>query len=50
LRTLAQALGERGPCLINVPIAAEKNVYPMVPPGGANRDMIEGETRADDRH
>jgi acetolactate synthase-1/2/3 large subunit len=50
LGTLAQALGEPGPCLINVPIAAEKNVYPMVPPGGANRDMIEGETRADDRH
>jgi hypothetical protein len=30
-------------CLVNVPIAAEENVYPMVPPGGANRDMIGGE-------
>ena len=49
LEMLAQALGEPGPCLINVPIGAENNVYPMVPPGGANRDMIEGETRADDR-
>jgi acetolactate synthase-1/2/3 large subunit len=50
LATLARALGEPGPCLINVPIAAEENVYPMVPPGGANRDMIEGEAHADDSH
>ncbi len=49
LATLAQALAAPGPCLINVPIDAENNVYPMVPPGGANRDMIGGETRADDR-
>jgi len=28
---------------VNVPIAPEENVYPMVPPGGANRDMIGGE-------
>ncbi len=35
-----------GPCLINVPIDAEENVYPMVPPGGANRDMIGGEIHA----
>jgi len=39
---LQRAIGEDGPCLINVPIAAEENVYPMVPPGAANRDMIEG--------
>jgi acetolactate synthase I/II/III large subunit len=38
---LASALAARGPCLVNVPIAAEANVYPMVPPGGANRDMID---------
>ena len=50
LATLARALGEPGPCLINVPIAAEENVYPMVAPGGANRDMIEGEANADDSH
>ena len=37
---LAEALRQPGPCLINVPIAGEENVYPMVPPGGANRDMI----------
>jgi len=38
---LARAMREPGPCLINVPIAAEANVYPMVPPGAANRDMID---------
>ena len=37
---LARSLRQPGPCLINVPIAAEANVYPMVPPGAANRDMI----------
>ena len=41
LATLAGALCTRGPCLINVPIAADANVYPMVPPGAANRDMID---------
>jgi acetolactate synthase-1/2/3 large subunit len=46
ITSLSAALSEPGPCLINVPIAAEENVYPMVAPGGANRDMIGGE--ADD--
>jgi len=45
--TLAAALCTQGPCLINVPIAAEANVYPMVPPGAANRDMIDGGPHAD---
>ncbi len=40
---IAEALRHPGPCLINVPIAGDENVYPMVPPGGANRDMITGE-------
>ena len=40
------SLAKPGPCLVNVPIAAEENVYPMVPPGAANRDMIEGGTNA----
>jgi acetolactate synthase-1/2/3 large subunit len=44
--TLARALGEPGPVLVNVPIAAEENVYPMVPPGAANREMIGGESHA----
>jgi acetolactate synthase I/II/III large subunit len=43
---LARALGEPGPCLVNVPIAREANVYPMVPPGAANREMIVGESHA----
>jgi acetolactate synthase-1/2/3 large subunit len=42
--TLAQALGEPGPVLVNVPIAADENVYPMVPPGAPNREMIGGES------
>lgn len=45
IASLSQALEEPGPCLIHVPIAAEENVYPMVPPGGANRDMIGGEAQ-----
>jgi acetolactate synthase I/II/III large subunit len=44
LQTLENALAQPGPCLVNVPIAADENVYPMVPPGGANRDMIDEET------
>jgi acetolactate synthase-1/2/3 large subunit len=39
---LVEALATPGPCLVNVPIAEAVNVYPMVPPGGANRDMIDG--------
>ena len=42
LDALQSALSAPGPCLINVPIGAEENVYPMVPPGAANREMIEG--------
>ena len=49
LAALAAALRQPGPCLVNVPIAAEENVYPMVPPGAANRDMIDGGTHVDIR-
>ncbi|MBI3769232.1 MAG: acetolactate synthase large subunit [Deltaproteobacteria bacterium] len=38
---LAHALETPGPCLVRVPIAAEANVYPMVRPGGPNREMID---------
>jgi acetolactate synthase-1/2/3 large subunit len=41
LALLSGALRTSGPCLVNVPIAADANVYPMVPPGAANRDMID---------
>ena len=37
------ALTEPGPCLINVPIDHTENVFPMVPPGKANYEMIGGE-------
>ncbi|MCB1890507.1 MAG: acetolactate synthase large subunit, partial [Rhodocyclaceae bacterium] len=40
--TLAQALSEPGPCLIHASIDREQFVYPMVPPGGANTEMIGG--------
>jgi acetolactate synthase-1/2/3 large subunit len=49
LETLARGLSEPGPCLIRVPIAPEENVYPMVPPGAANKTMIGGETHASNR-
>lgn len=45
--TLARALGERGPCLIHALIDAEEKVYPMVPPGAANRDMIGHESEVE---
>ncbi|PTX91802.1 biosynthetic-type acetolactate synthase large subunit [Opitutus sp. ER46] len=40
LAQLAAALAERGPCLIDVPIDDQANVYPMVPPGAANLQTI----------
>lgn len=40
--TLAQVLAEPGPCLIHVSIDREQFVYPMVPPGAANTEMIGG--------
>ena len=43
---LAEALSTRGPALIHVPISADEPVYPMVPPGAANSEMIGGENHA----
>ena len=40
--TLAQQLAEPGPCLIHASIDRDQFVYPMVPPGGANTEMIGG--------
>ncbi|QCR09591.1 acetolactate synthase large subunit [Brenneria rubrifaciens] len=37
---LAEALNRPGPTLIHVSIDANEKVYPMVPPGAANIDMI----------
>ncbi|MFT3758820.1 acetolactate synthase large subunit [Thauera sp.] len=39
---LAEALNEPGPCLIHATIDREQFVYPMVPPGAANTEMIGG--------
>lgn len=41
---LGDALLAPGPCLINVPIDKDEEVYPMVPPGAANSAMIGGYT------
>ena len=38
--SVAAALSDHGPCIIEVPIHYEENVYPIVPPGAANREMI----------
>ena len=38
--TLMEAISRPGPCLIHASIDADQKVYPMVPPGAANRDMI----------
>jgi acetolactate synthase I/II/III large subunit len=40
LGRLAAALAAPGPCVIDIPIHEHANVYPMVPPGAANRHMI----------
>jgi len=40
---IARAFAQRGPCLVHVPVDREEKVLPMVPPGAANRIMIEGE-------
>ncbi len=37
---LERALLREGPCLVRVPVEAQENVYPMVPPGAANTEMI----------
>lgn len=50
IETLARALSAPGPCLINVPINHEEKVFPIVPPGAANRDMIGGETHVHAKH
>ena len=46
-QVLAEAMERPGPCFIHVPIDARRHVYPMVPPGAANRQMIGGERHVD---
>jgi acetolactate synthase-1/2/3 large subunit len=40
MKTIELMLKEKGPCIIDVPIDHNENVFPMVPPGAANREMI----------
>jgi acetolactate synthase-1/2/3 large subunit len=40
LEALRTALCTPGPYVINIPIEAEENVLPIVPPGAANHEMI----------
>ncbi|MFW5771080.1 MAG: biosynthetic-type acetolactate synthase large subunit [Spirochaetota bacterium] len=37
---IARSLSEPGPFIVNVPISVNENVYPIVPPGAANREMV----------
>ena len=39
---MAGLFSEKGPCLLNIPIDREEEVYPMVPPGAANSIMLGG--------
>ena len=39
-KALARAFAQKGPVLIHAAIDADEMVYPMVPPGAANREMI----------
>ena len=39
-KTLERALAERGPAVVNVELAGEDEVYPMVPPGHPLNEMV----------
>ena len=43
---LREALSHKGPALIHVPVDRDEKVWPMVPPGAANRTMLGGECHA----
>lgn len=43
LGKLEELLNLEGPCLINIPISENENIFPMVAPGGSNIEMIGGE-------
>lgn len=47
---LQKALAQQGPCLINAPVDMEDNVFPMVPPGAANTEMLGVVVEQDDVH
>ena len=37
---LEEALNKKGPCIVDVVVDAEEHVYPLVPAGGATRDIV----------
>jgi acetolactate synthase-1/2/3 large subunit len=41
LKEMADALQLKRPVIINIPINFSENVFPMVPPGAANVNMID---------
>ncbi len=43
---IAEAIRRPGPALVRVPVGACEMVFPMVPPGAANREAMEGEPHA----
>ncbi len=45
-QAILEALESPGPCVIDAPLAWQENVFPMVPPGAANREMIGGTCHA----
>jgi acetolactate synthase-1/2/3 large subunit len=46
IAALTDAIQSEGPCLIHVPIGRNEEVFPMVPPGAANKEMIGGANNA----
>jgi len=39
-KVLEEALTKKGPCIVDVVVDAEEHVYPMVPAGGAVKDIV----------
>jgi acetolactate synthase-1/2/3 large subunit len=39
--TMTKAIETDGPVLVDVRVTQEENVYPMIAPGNAARDMVE---------
>ena len=37
---MKEALDTEGPVLVDVRVTREENIYPMIPPGQAARDMV----------
>jgi acetolactate synthase I/II/III large subunit len=37
---IKEALATPGPVIVDIPVSAEENVYPMIAPGAAARDMV----------